>query len=114
MSSRKVLVNVLRVNEEGEGWKSSTVEGISVSIIDKVTNNTFLTCYVSIKNAKKLLSAFDKDDIEWGNNPIFMEKVDDNVYYAFSNEDSHQVILFDTVSQNEALTAVTKHYKGVQ
>lgn len=113
MSSRKILVNVLRVNEEGDGWSSSTVEGIRVSVIDKGTNNIFMTCDISIKNAKNLLSTFDKEDIEWGNNPIFMEKVEENVYYAFLIEDCHQVIHLDTVSQNEALTAVTKYYKGV-
>lgn len=41
MSSRKILVNVLRVNEEGDGWSFSTVEGIRVSVIDKGTNNIY-------------------------------------------------------------------------
>lgn len=92
MSSRKVLINVLRVNEEGDGWSSSTVEGIRVSVIDKGTNNILITCDVSIKNAKNLLSTFDKEDIEWGNNPISMEKVEYNAYYDISMEDCHQII----------------------
>lgn len=104
MSNKKVLVTVLRVKDLGD-----EVKGVRVSIIDRNTDEEFITCDVDIKNIKNLLSMFDSDDVEWSRHPIYMYEESDGVYYS---PDEGDVIVLEIKTKKDALAIVNKYYKN--
>lgn len=104
MSNKKVLVTVLRVKDLGD-----EIKGVRVSIIDRDTDEEFITCDVDIKNTKNFLSMFDSEDVEWSRHPIYMYVESDGVYYS---PDEGDVIVLEVKTKKDALTIVNKYYKN--
>lgn len=107
MSNKKVLVTALRVKYSDDDW-SSSVEGVRVSIIDRNTDEELFNCDVGNKNSKNFLSLFDKEDIVWSDEPIYMIEEEEGVYYS---PDEGEMIVFEIKTKEEALGVVRKYYK---